>query len=99
MARNPAIQRKLRAEIQAHDGRSDLNALKDLPYLNAVINETLRLHPVVPTGGIRMTGADGVQIAGRYIPPDTTIVAPRYTIARRKQSKADNPCNNAVRRM
>ena len=84
LAKNPNIQQRLRAEIQSLDWRSDLAKLKDLPYLDAVIKETLRLHPVVPTGGIRMTGAHGIKIGGHYIPPETNIVAPRYTISRRK---------------
>ncbi|KAI1283341.1 cytochrome P450 [Xylaria sp. FL0933] len=62
----------------------DLSAsnVQDLPILNAFINETLRLHNPVPTGTPRDTGPKGLTIAGRYIPPGVTIVAPRYNIAR-----------------
>ncbi|MCJ1441787.1 MAG: hypothetical protein MMC23_002279 [Stictis urceolatum] len=42
----------------------------------------MRLYPVVPTGGIRMTGSTGIVIDGQYIPPETTIVAPRYSLSR-----------------
>lgn len=56
--------------------------LRDLPHLNALINETLRIHPPVPSGGYRQTPSEGLTIAGQYIPGHTTIVAPRYTIGR-----------------
>ena len=85
-AENPDIQSRLRADLLAHGWHSDVSLLKCIPFLDAVIDETIRLHPVVPTGGIRMTGASGATIAGHYIPQETTIVAPRYTIGRRKLS-------------
>lgn len=62
----------------------DLKTLVNLPHLNAVIKEALRLHPALLTGGNRKTSASGLTIGGRFIPPHTTIVAPRYTIGRRK---------------
>lgn len=54
LARRPDIVAKLRHEITATLGSSDPSTLptpsqlKDLPYLRACINESLRLHPIVP---------------------------------------------------
>lgn len=79
----PHIQAKLRAELGRIPSVHDYNALKDMAYLDAVINETLRLHPVLLTAGNRLTGHHGILVGKTYIPPETTIVAPRYTIARR----------------
>lgn len=62
----------------------DSRALAQCPHLDAVISEALRLYPALPTGGNRKTTKDGVTIGGVYIPPETTIVAPRYVISRRK---------------
>ena len=59
-------------------------ALRSLPHLNGVINESLRIHPPVPTGGYRQSPKGGMKIGGRYIPGNTTIVAPRYTLGKRK---------------
>ena len=62
----------------------DAKLLASVPHLDAVIAETLRLHPALPTGGNRKTLEHGITIGGRYIPPYTTIVAPQSTISRRK---------------
>jgi cytochrome P450 len=52
--------------------------LKSLPYLNAVINETMRIKPVAMGGLPRQTVQDYV-IGGKYhIPKDTIISAHIY---------------------
>ena len=56
--------------------------------MNGAINEVLRLHPSVPTGGYREAPPEGLEIAGTWIPGKTTIVAPRYTMGRRKLSSS-----------
>lgn len=46
LAQHQDVQEKLRAEIKearAHGGDLDYNGLDSLPYLDAVIRETLRL--------------------------------------------------------
>ncbi|TFB06368.1 Cytochrome P450 52A1 [Trichoderma ghanense] len=52
LSRNPHVVRRLRAEILATVGPGNrppsYEHLKDMPYLRAVLNETLRLYPVVP---------------------------------------------------
>lgn len=49
----PRVQEKLRAEIEAAtEGMRfpTFNEVKDLPYLTAVIKETLRWRPIGPLG-------------------------------------------------
>jgi cytochrome P450 len=84
LATDHRVQSILREELKSVKSIYDHEQLVDLPYLNAIMNESLRLHPVLPTAGIRQTAAEGVMVAGTYIPPYTTIVTPRYTMARCK---------------
>ena len=49
VARHPSVTRKLRAEVDYLNGRApDLAQLHDLKYFKAVVNEVLRLYPIVP---------------------------------------------------
>lgn len=82
MGRTPSAQEKLHHELRNIDV-SDITTLANLPFLNACIDETLRLYPALMTGGTRTTTQNGMIIAGRFIPPYTTIVAPQYLISRR----------------
>ncbi|KAI4183573.1 MAG: hypothetical protein LQ348_004666, partial [Seirophora lacunosa] len=84
LATNPTVAERLYAELATVDDCSDDTALQQLPYLNGVVNETLRLHPALPTGGMRKTPKEGAVICGRFVPGEVTIVAPRYTIFRRR---------------
>lgn len=52
LSRNPTMVKKLRAEISEMVGGEEIaptyDHLKNMPYLKAILNETLRLYPVVP---------------------------------------------------
>lgn len=84
LAKHPEQLKKLQEELNTLDSMEDLKALQALPRLNGVINETLRLHPAVPTGGLRQTPAEGMTISGNHIPGNTVICAPRYSLGRRE---------------
>ena len=55
LVRNPTVQRKLQAEVDAVLGQAELlvdyNDARKLIYLEAVIHETMRLKPVAPLNG------------------------------------------------
>lgn len=85
MARNPSIQEELVAELAEID-IYDQAELQGCDFLTAVINETLRLHPPVPTGGYRQSPPEGMTINETYIPGNVTIVSPRHSLARLESS-------------
>ncbi|KAI0400729.1 cytochrome P450 [Xylaria palmicola] len=88
LARNPSQQDKLHQEIENVD-IYDRFQLQNCTHLNAFLNETMRLHPPVPTGGNRVTPPGGVTINNRHIPGGVTIVAPKYSIQRLESSYVD----------
>jgi cytochrome P450 len=51
-------------------------------HLNGAINETLRLHPPVPSGLPRLTPPEGITIGDTFIPGDTTLMLPYWSMGR-----------------
>ncbi|KAI1171366.1 cytochrome P450 [Nemania sp. FL0916] len=88
LARHPHAQRHVREEILSASHRNETTgetrdrSIEKYCFLDACIDETLRLYPAVPTGGIRQTTERGMHIAGKWIPPYTVIVSPRWTLGR-----------------
>ncbi|KIV92758.1 hypothetical protein PV10_04027 [Exophiala mesophila] len=82
LAEDPERVKKLRHEVDALDGDFSSIALEKLEYLNGLINETLRLHPPVPSGVPRKTPPEGMQIGSTFVPGGVTVKIPYYTIQR-----------------
>lgn len=72
----------LDAEFPGGEADYTYSKLKNIPYLDAVIHETLRLKPSVPSGLARLTPPGGLQIDEVLIPGDTIVCVPAYTIQR-----------------
>lgn len=85
LARYPMHAEKIYEEIQGVD-RENPAALAMLPHLTGTINEAMRLLPAVLTFSSRITPPEGLMIDGTFIPGNTKICAPRYTIGRREKS-------------
>lgn len=77
-----ALQEEIDALFQENPG-PDANALSRLKYLQACIDEALRIMPVVPSGGQRITPPEGLEISeDLFIPGDTIVQVPTYTLHR-----------------
>lgn len=84
------MQDRLRQELNSlreSDGSFSFKPLQSAELLNAIINETLRLHPPVPSGTLRLTPPEGIKIGETFIPGHTTVVSPSYSIGRRELSQ------------
>ncbi|WEW58057.1 hypothetical protein PRK78_003524 [Emydomyces testavorans] len=93
LSRHPAVVQKLRTEIESmcNNRKPTYSELKEMKYLNAVLNETMRLYPVVPfnvrhslvdTTLPRGGGPDGLSPIG--VPADTRIVYSTMAMQRRR---------------
>ncbi|EMT71287.1 Isotrichodermin C-15 hydroxylase [Fusarium odoratissimum] len=82
---------KLRAEIDArlgpnHDGIVSYDSAKDLPYLRACIDESLRLRPPIAYALQRLVVCpQGAIIAGHHIKQGTTVAVSPWTIHRNRK--------------
>ncbi|KAH8706024.1 cytochrome P450 monooxygenase [Talaromyces proteolyticus] len=81
LAGNPHWQKLLQEELDALPDLS-YEKLVNIKNLDALINETLRLHPAVPSGTQRMTPPEGISIGDVYIPGDIMVCMPPHTLFR-----------------
>ena len=87
LAQSPSDVSKLRKELQGVTSFACTTQMQALPHLRGLIYETLRLHPPVPSGGLRISPPEGLAIGGEggtYIPGNTTLLVPHYSMHRRK---------------
>ncbi|KAJ5732328.1 hypothetical protein N7493_003809 [Penicillium malachiteum] len=73
---NPEANKKLTTEIRgpfpsAKDITSE--SIITLPYLSAVMQESLRIYPPSPSSTGRFVAVDGETIDGRFVPEGTTV--------------------------
>lgn len=81
LAHDADLIKRLQAEFDALPDLAHDNVSK-VALLDAVINETLRVHPPVPSGTQRVTPREGLRIGEVHIPGNTIVQVPSYTIFR-----------------
>ncbi|PCH44286.1 cytochrome P450 monooxygenase pc-bph [Wolfiporia cocos MD-104 SS10] len=87
LARNQRVQAKLQAELdealKAVDSEVALyDAVKYLPYLDAVVNEGLRLHATIGAGLPRVVPEGGITVLGHTFKEGTCVSVPIYYLHR-----------------
>jgi cytochrome P450 len=74
---NPDVQRRAHEEIDSVVGSDRLPVAADraqLPYIDAIVKETMRWHPIAPLGLPHRSDADEV-VEGYLIPKGAIIMA------------------------
>ncbi|KGO48438.1 Cytochrome P450 [Penicillium expansum] len=79
-----AVRDKLVGEISQLPEGFKHNDVQNLPYLNCVIQESVRLYAAVPSVLPRAVPEGGVEISGYFIPEGTTISTQCYSLHRRE---------------
>ncbi|KAF9260594.1 cytochrome P450 [Marasmius fiardii PR-910] len=93
LATHPSAQAKLQEELDENlpaEHTATLEAVKNLPYLQAVINESLRLHSTSALGLPRITPEDGMVVPLGFssdspqveLKPGSIVSVPSFTIHR-----------------
>jgi hypothetical protein len=70
---NPEVMKKLREELKGVSDPVSFSETKQLPYLNACVKETQRMHSSVGTPLWRTVPEPGYKIAGRFFPAGTDV--------------------------
>ncbi|KAI3324021.1 cytochrome P450 oxidoreductase [Xylariaceae sp. AK1471] len=91
LAQNGHVLKALRAEIEAAAKDTPISStvpitkISKLPYLNAVIQETLRVHPNTGTIIERKVPSGGVLIDGYHMPPNTIVGVNAWVLHRNRK--------------
>lgn len=73
---NPTCYNLLVSEIRSRFNNEEditFTNVERMPYLNACIEEVLRIHPPIPAGPPRVVPPGGDTIDGQFIPGGTTV--------------------------
>jgi cytochrome P450 len=87
--RLPEVREKLMAELVAYRDTPDLMAIARLPYLTAVCNETLRIHPVALVTLPRRV-EKSMQIQGYDLEPGMLLMGCIYLVHHREDLYPDS---------
>ena len=78
----PEVGQKLKLELNSLDDYTDYNKIIKLPYLSAVISETLRIYPVIVMVGRQLKAP--FELMGYTFEPGTTLFPCIYLTHRRE---------------
>ncbi len=78
----PIVKQMLLTELQSLGDKPDSSSVVRLPYLNAICSETLRIYPITPIPGPRITKT-AMSIGGYEFEPETYLSPCIYLVHRR----------------
>ncbi|KXH62845.1 cytochrome P450 monooxygenase [Colletotrichum nymphaeae SA-01] len=76
LGNHPEVLAKLNAEVRSafkSEQEIDVNSVQSLPYMLAVLKESMRVYPAVAIALLRQTPPSGAQIAGDWVTGGTTL--------------------------
>jgi cytochrome P450 len=82
VCKHPEVRDKLVAEVSVLPEHFTHNDVRNLPYLNCVIRESVRLYAAVPSVLPRTVPPGGVEFLGYFIPEGTTVSTQCYSLHR-----------------
>ncbi|KAJ0301104.1 hypothetical protein Brms1b_012546 [Colletotrichum noveboracense] len=85
----PDVKKKLLAELATLPEDFGYEDLREMPYLNWIVNETLRLYTALPCGLPRIVPAGGSELAGHFIPERATVTTQAYSLHRDEHAFPD----------
>lgn len=77
---NPKVYQRLQKEVD--EVISNGGDASQIPYIDAIINETLRLKPPVPGGMGRITPPEGLTIDEVFISGNIIVIVPQHVVHR-----------------
>ena len=80
--RLPEVAQKCRAELNTLNSHTEFTDIVKLPYLSAVVSETLRLNPVVVFVGRQLT--QPFELMGYHLEPGTSLFPSIYLTHQRE---------------
>ncbi|KAK2017153.1 cytochrome P450 3A17 [Colletotrichum eremochloae] len=81
--REESLQKRLEEEIAQLGDDFDDKRLESCSILRAVIEETLRMYPAVPSSLPRIIPEGGASLCSYFIPAKTIVCSPAYTLQHR----------------
>lgn len=97
VCRHPEVKQQLLQELQTLPADYNEGDLRQLPYLDHVINETLRVHSIAPALLPRVVPPEGANIAGHWLNGGTVIATQAYTMHRSESIFPDAETFNPLR--
>ena len=88
---NPGVHQRLVDEIRStftEEKDIDYESVKKCRYMSAVLDESLRIYPPVPTSMQRMVPGDGEMIEGQWVPGGTLVGVAHWYVHSQSHSQS-----------